>query len=231
MKIITSVRYTLPMLPGIALFLAFNIGKFRNDNFRKFVYAILIGGGILGCVLIHFDNKKHYSDLAYFLRQDQMEGLIVPDQNNWRIEEILSGIMQSKNQSDRITVGVMSQCNPVVYGLRYLSFIKNLPLEITYLLELPKYYQGQYVSMDFYINFLKSRPESILRDYDYIILLEATPNSSSFDKIISALTPAQIELYNFLKDELKRNKLVFRLVDSIDVSQGLKFMVYCKNDF
>jgi len=231
MNILTSVRYTLPMLPGIALFLAFSAGKLRNLNFRRFVYVMLIGVGILGFIFIHFDSKKHYSDLAYFLRQDQMEGLIVSDKNNWRIEEVLSKIVKSKNQNDEITVGVMPQCNPIVYGLRYVSFIKNLPIEITYLLELPKYYHGQYISMDSYINLLKSRPKSILRDYDYIILLEAPPNSSSSDKIIAALSPVQIKLYNFLEDELKRDKPVFHLVDSIDAPYGLKFMIYQKNDF
>jgi hypothetical protein len=85
--------------------------------------------------------------------------------------------------------------------------------------------------MDSYINLLKSRPKSILRDYDYIILLEAPPNSSSSDKIIAALSPVQIKLYNFLEDELKRNKPVFHLVDSIDAPYGLKFMIYQKNDF
>jgi hypothetical protein len=223
-KILINVRYTLPMLPGSALFLAFIAGKFRNVNFRKSVYVMLVGGGILGFVFIHADIGKHYSDWEYFLRQDLMEGLIVPDKNDWRIEKVLSEIVKSKNQNDEIVVGVMSQCSPIIYGFEYISFIRNLPIEITYLLQLPKFYYGQYVSVGSYIKLLKSRPESILRDYDYIILLEAPPNNPGM--ITPNLMAVQIDLYNFLKDELERNKSLFHLVNSIDLPYGLKFLVY-----
>lgn len=212
-----SARYTMPVLPAIALIISCSIAEMRKGYLRRCTYAIVIFLGVFQAVYLHLVPTR-YNEFSYYLSSFDKEGLIKPDNRDWKAEKIISVILKSSN-GHHIRVALLPDIAPVSTGLIHHSIFDNTGIEIILPTLVPPF--DYYDRMDLYRELILKQ-EFIIK-FDYIILASEDDGALEFWRMQPEI---EVEIYRDLKKNFKKSIQAFNLLEKINLPYGLEVSIY-----
>lgn len=215
-----SARYTMPVLPAIALMISCVIDRIPAVRPRMFFYIVTIVLGVIQAAYLH--SGPGYSGLAYYLGSFDREGIIKPYEQDWKADEIISIVLQGTG-GRHARVALLPDLPPLSAELAHRSISGNTGTEIVLPTLTPVV--GYYKEMDLYRKMISRR--DYITGFDYIILVS---DGNGFQELLLTQPEAEKELFDILKMNFEKNIRAFSFSGKTELPYGLKALIYKRTD-
>jgi energy-coupling factor transporter transmembrane protein EcfT len=141
-----STRYTMPILPAIALISSFSIFKIPWRHIRKFGVFLVLCVGFLQFFLFTYGIKPTGEFTTLDMDERMETGLLHAEYVNWQEEEVLKII---NNYPEKPVLVVVIPDTPLSSAIMYLADIKKLQVQVKSPLTFISNYRSERADIDY----------------------------------------------------------------------------------